>query len=100
MPAFGGPDEDDSRPPLGACAALQAVGELPDLGRRRVDRPGENPSLQRLDVGLVGEVEVGFEVGEDVGESVAESTDGSGETSGELPERRVELRGALGLDHA
>ena len=86
--------------PLGAVAAPEPGGQGGDLGGRLGQVVGQGRAAQGVDVGLVGEVEVGLEMGQDVEQAVAEPHDRPGEAAGELLQGGVELRRGPRVDHA
>ena len=84
LPAFGGPTRTTRGMPLGPVAAAEPVGQGGDLGGGLGQLAGQRGAAERVDVGLVDEVEVGLEVGEDVEQAVAERGDRPGQAAGEL----------------
>ena len=110
-----GPDQGVEQPALARRSAgrrarpgaSRPAGRGPGSGRRarrprRRRRPGRSasePAADRVDVGLVDEVEPGLDVGEHVEQAVPEPLDRPGEAAGELLERRSDLGRRLRVDH-
>ena len=86
LPALGGPTRTTRGCPPGRSRprsrSARAASSAADLGQAR----GQRGAAERVDVGLVDEVEVGLEVGEDIEQAVAERGDRPGQAAGQLLE--------------
>ena len=65
-----------------------------------VQLAGQARAGERVDVGLLGEIEVGFEMGDQVEQAVPQAGDRVRETAGKLLQGRVQLGGFLRIDDA
>ena len=86
--------------PLGPVAAAEPIGQGGDLGGGSGQARGQRGAAERIDVGLVDEVEARLEVRQDVEQAVAERDDRPGQAAGELLQGGVELCRRPRVDHA
>ncbi len=102
-PAFAGvgrPNQHDSRHRERAVAGNEAMGQVYEVIGSPVQLGREHGSAQRIDVRLLGEIEIRLEVGHQIEQAVAHCQDGAGQAARQLFERCVELSGAIRVDHA
>ena len=85
---------------VGPLAIAEAPGQRGQLGAGSVQLRRQGRPAQRIDVGLLGEIEVRFEMCHHVEQMIAQRDDRPGEPARELLEGRVELGGVARFDHA
>ena len=96
----GRSDQDHPGVARRPLAPRETPGDRAELGPRGFELRGQRGGGQRLDVGLVHEIEVRLEVGHQVEQPVAEHDDRLREAAGQLLEGRVELTCIPRIDHA
>ena len=84
LPALGGPTSTTRGCPSGRSRPRSRSASAATSAADRGQAPGQRGAAERVDVGLVDEVEVGFQVGQDVEQAVAESVDRPGQAAGQL----------------
>ena len=98
LAGVGRPDQHDAGMASGAVAVVEPTGQVGQhRGPLRRARPPAPPA-DRVDVGLLAEIEVGLELGDEVEQAVARGEDRTREAARELLERGVELRLGRRLD--
>ena len=100
LPALGGPTRTTRGWPSGRSRSLSRRASRASSATGVVQLRRQGRAAQRIDVGLLGEIEVGFEMGDHVEQMVAQRDDRPGQPARELLEGRVELGGVARFDHA
>ena len=86
--------------PRRPVAPGEAISQCRQRLSRRLKLVGQRRAAKRVDVGLVGEIEVCLEMSHQVEQAVSQVVDWPGQPARQLPQSGVELGRVAGVDHA